>query len=73
MKTVDFSESIAACDLKFGRQLVDLMKRWKYLRSRLFLDLGLRSFTYEKNPKSNDPETWHAASGTQGLQNLNKW
>ena len=72
MKTVDFSESIAACDLKFGRQLVDLMNRWKYLRSRSFLDLGLRSFTYENNPKSNDYETWRAASGIQGLQSLYK-
>ena len=28
MKTVDFSETIAACDLKFGRctQLIEIMK-----------------------------------------------
>ena len=49
MKTVDFSETIAACDLKVGRcrQLVDLMKRCEYSRSSAFLDLGSRSFTYE--------------------------
>ena len=53
MKTVDFSETIAACDLKFGRcrHLIELMKICEYLRSRSFLrsflDLGPRSFTYE--------------------------
>ena len=49
MKTVDFSESIAACDLKFGRcrQLIELMKVFEYSRSRSFIDLGPRSFTYE--------------------------
>ena len=32
MKTVDFSETIEACDLKVGRyrQLIDLMKVLKY-------------------------------------------
>ena len=32
MKTVDFSETIEACDLKVGRyrQLIDLMKVSKY-------------------------------------------
>ena len=40
MKTVDFSETIEACDLKVGRyrQLIDLMKVCEYLRSRSFLD-----------------------------------
>ena len=49
MKTVDFSESIAACDLKVGRcrQLIELMKVCKYIGSRSFLDLGPKSFTYE--------------------------
>ena len=49
MKTVDFSETVAACDLKVVRcrQLVDLMKRCEYSRSRSFLDLVPRSFTYE--------------------------
>ena len=49
MKTVDFSETIAACDLKVGRwgQLIEFMKICDYSRSRSFLDLGPRSFTYE--------------------------
>ena len=36
MKKVDYSETIAACDLK----LIDLMKICEYLRSMSFLDLG---------------------------------
>ena len=49
MKTVDFSETIAASDLKVGRckQLIELMKVCEYSRSRSSLDLGPRSFTYE--------------------------
>ena len=41
MKTVDFSETIAACDLKVGRcrQLVDSMKICEYSRSMSFLNL----------------------------------
>ena len=48
MKTVDFSETIAACDLKVGRckQLIEFMKVCEYSRSRLFRDLSPRSFTY---------------------------
>ena len=39
MKTVDFSETIAVCDLKVGRcrQLIEIMKVYEYLRSRSFL------------------------------------
>ena len=37
MKTVDFSETIVACDLK----LIELMKICEYSRSMSFLDLGL--------------------------------
>ena len=39
MKTVDFSETIAASDLKVGRcrQLIEFMKVCDYLRSRSFL------------------------------------
>ena len=39
VKTVDFSETIAACDLKVGRcrQLIEIMKVCEYLRSRSFL------------------------------------
>ena len=53
MKTVDFSETIEACDLKVGRyrQLIDFMKVYEYLRSRSFLDLDLgpRSCTYKNS------------------------
>ena len=37
MKTVDFSETIEACDLKVGRyrQQIDLMKVCEYWRSSL--------------------------------------
>ena len=49
MKTVDFAETIAACDLKVGRcrQLTELMKLYEHSRSGFFYDLGPRSFTYE--------------------------
>ena len=48
MKTVDFSETIAACDLKVRRcRLIQLMKACEYSRSMSFFDLGPRSFTYE--------------------------
>ena len=49
MKIVDFSETIAACDLKAGRcrQLIERMKVYEYSRSWSFLDLGLTSCTYE--------------------------
>ena len=38
-ETVDFSETIAACDLKVGRcrQLIEIMKVYEYCRSRSFL------------------------------------
>ena len=49
MKTVDFSETIAACYLKVGRcgQVIEFMKVCEYSRSRSFLDLDPVSFTYE--------------------------
>ena len=51
MKTVDFSETIASLDLKVGRhrQLMKLMKICDYSRSRSFLDLDPRLFTYENS------------------------
>ena len=51
MKTVDFSETIEACDLKVGRyrQLIDFIKVCEYQRSRSLLDLGPRSCTYKKS------------------------
>ena len=49
MKAVDSLEILAACDLKVGkcRQLTEFMKLCEYIRSRSFLDIGPRSFTYE--------------------------
>ena len=49
MKTVDFSETTAASDLKVSRSrhLIEYMKICEYLRSRIFLDLGLRACTYK--------------------------
>ena len=49
MKTVYFSETIAACVLKDGicRQLIEFMKVYEYGRSRSFLDLRPRPFMYE--------------------------
>ena len=51
MKTVDFSETIAASDLKVSRSrhLIEYMKICEYLRSRSFLDLGPMSCSYEKS------------------------
>ena len=51
MKTVDFSETIAASDLKVGRSrhLIEYMKVCEYLRSRSLLDLGPRSCTYKNS------------------------
>ena len=51
MKTVDFLESIEACDLNVGRyrQLIEYMKICEYLRSRSLLDLGPRSCTYKNS------------------------
>ena len=48
-KTVDFSESIAACDLKVGRcrRLIEFMKVREYCRSRSIHDLRPRPFMYE--------------------------
>ena len=47
MKTVDFSETIAASDLKVSgsRHIIEYMKICEWSRS--FLDLGPRSCTYK--------------------------
>ena len=47
VKTVDFSETIAASDLKVSRSshLIEFMKVCEYQRSRSFLDLDPRSCT----------------------------
>ena len=49
MKAVDFSETIAASDLKGSRRrhLIEYMKICVYRRSKSFLDLGPRSCTYK--------------------------
>ena len=51
MKTVDFSETIKACELKVGRyrQLIDFTKVNEYYRSRSFPDLGPRLCTYKNS------------------------
>ena len=51
MKKVDFSETIAASDLKIGRSrhLNECMKVYEYLRSRSFLDFGPRSCKYKNS------------------------
>ena len=60
MKTMDFSENIAACHLKVGRcrQLIEFMKACEYLTSGSFLDLGPRSFTYENQNLLFSETTW---------------
>ena len=47
MKNMNFSESIAACDLKVGRcrLLFELLKVCEYSRLSSFLDHGPRTFT----------------------------
>ena len=44
VKTVDFSETIAACDLSVGRcrQLIEFMKVYKYSLSRSIFDISPR-------------------------------
>ena len=51
VKTVDFSETIAASDLKVSRRrhLIEFMKVSEYCRSRSFLDLGPRLCTYKNS------------------------
>ena len=51
MKTVDFSESVAASDLKVSRSrhLIEYMRICEYLRSISFLDLVPTSCTYKNS------------------------
>ena len=51
MKTVDFSETIAASDLKVrrSRHLIKYMKVCEYCRSGSYLDLGTRLCTYKNS------------------------
>ena len=50
MKTVDFSETIAASDLKVSRSshLIEYMTPCEYYRSRSFLALG-QGYVHTKN------------------------
>ena len=51
MKTVDFSETVSASDLKVSRSrhLIEFMKVCEYRRLMSFLDLGPRSCTYKNS------------------------
>ena len=50
MKTVDFSDTIAASDLNVGcRHLIEFMKVSEYGRSRSSLDLGPKSCICENS------------------------
>ena len=51
MKRVEFSETIAASDLKASRcrHIIEFMKVCEYCRSRLFLDLGQRLCTFKNS------------------------
>ena len=51
MKTVDFSETIAASELKgrMIRHLIESMKICEYRKSRSFLDLGPMLYTYKNS------------------------
>ena len=51
MKTVDFSETIAASYLKVSRSshLIEYMKVCESYRSRSFLDVGPRLCTYKNS------------------------
>ena len=73
MKTLDFSETIAASDHK----QMDLMKTCEYRRSRSFIDLGPRSRTYKnsktdflKNYYVDLNQTLYGSFQVQGNENL---
>ena len=79
MKTVDFSETIAASDLKVSgsRHLIEYMKICEYRRSRSFLDLGPRSCTYKisildflRNYCVDLNQTLYESFQVQGNENL---
>ena len=57
---MDISETIEAYDLKVDgcRPLTEVMKVCGYLRSRSFLDLGPRSFTFENRNLLFSETTW---------------
>ena len=47
MITVDFSESIEACDLKVGRCRQLIHEGMLVFKVKVIFDVGTRSFTYE--------------------------
>ena len=71
MKTVDFSETIAASDLKGrrSRHLIEFMKICEYSMSRSFLDLQKN---FHRNRRADLHETWYVASGTPAHHSLFK-
>ena len=83
MKTLNFSGSFVACDLKVGRyrQHVELMKCCEYKRSRSFLDLGQRSFSnlmlklnFLSNHMTNQSQILHVVSlGWRNNLSLYNW
>ena len=78
MKTVDFSETIAACTLKVGRcrHLIDLMKVCEYLRSGHFLTLAQGHLymkiktCFSKKPHGHFNQTLYERFWVQGNENL---
>ena len=59
MKTVDFSETIAASDLKVSRSshLIEYIKVSEYRRLRSFFALGPRSCTYKNSNRISSETT----------------
>ena len=79
MKTVDFSETIAASDLKVSRSrhLIEYMKICKYRRSRSFLDLWPKvvyvqkfKLNFLRNNCADLNQTLYERFQVQGNENL---
>ena len=77
MKSVDFSETIAASYLKADRSshLIEYMKVCEYGRSRSFLDLGPRLCTYKNSNRifsgtTNLNQIFYESFHVQGNKNL---
>ena len=62
MKIVDFSETIAASDLRVvrNRHLIEFVMVFEYLRSRSLHDLGARSCTYKKSTGFSQKQLCHS-------------
>ena len=78
MKTVDFAETIAACDLKVGRcrQLTDFMKLYEHSRSGSFLTLAqghlhMKIITYfSQKPLNHFNQILYVSFWVHGNENL---